>query len=103
VREEMSYETFNWVSFYFFIVLGLLLFFQTYINLVLKKITKFGIDEMALLYIRILRGKSVVDRARKLLSKEPKRIQLFGFVALISDFASIYEAIYWYGLYLVAR
>jgi len=99
----MSYETFNWVSFYFFIALGLLLFFQTYINLVLKKITAFGIDGMTLLYIRALRGQSAVDRARKLLTKETKRIQFFGFAALISGFVSIYEAINLYNMYLVVK
>lgn len=97
----MSYETFNWFWFYFYIILVMALFYQTYINLIVKKVSGFGLDRLALLYIRIIKGKSAFNQAQKLLSRDPKRIRSFGVYALISAFVAIYLAFDLYSKYLV--
>jgi len=96
----MDYQTYNWFSFYFFITLAIVMFYQTYINLAVKKVSGFGLDGLALLYIRLAKGLSAFRKAQKLLSKDPKRIRFFGFYALISALIAIYLAFDLYSKYL---
>lgn len=99
----MDYQTYNWFSFYFFSALAIALFYQAYINLVVKKVSGFGFDRLTLLYVRLIRGKSALNQAQKLLSRDPKRIQYFGFTALISAFIAIYAAFDIYIKYLSGK
>jgi hypothetical protein len=96
----MGYQTYNWFSFYFFIALAITLFSQTYINLVVKKVSGFGFDRLVLLYVQLTKGRSALHQAQKLLGKDPKRIRYFGFHALISAFVATYAAFDIYSKYL---
>ncbi len=99
----MSYETFNWLSFWFFIALTFVLFYQSWLNLVKRQLTNFSLDALILLYVRVVRGKAAVAKAKKLLRKEPKRIRMLGIVALANAFVGVYVAIDLYIKYLMVR
>jgi hypothetical protein len=98
----MSYDSYNWFVFWLFIVLALVLFYQAWMNLVRKQLTKFSIDAILLLYLRVKNGKAASSKAKNLLRKEPKRMQKLGFIAIASALAAIYIASNWYLKYLVS-
>ncbi len=99
----MSYESYNEFVFWFFIVLALALFYQSWLNLGKRQLTSFSMDALVLLYLRVKSGKAGVAKAKNLLRKEPKRVQTLGFLALASAFAAIYVAADWYLKHLVSR
>jgi len=96
----MNYETFNHLTFGLYIAFALVLFYQSWMNLVKKQLTKFSLDALILVYLRIRQGEKSVKRARKLLANETNRLRLLGIWALISGVAFIYFAIDLYIKYL---
>jgi len=89
----MSYETFNQFSLWLYIVLALILFYQSWMNIVKRQITKVSMDALVLLYIRTLKGKNAYQRAKELLIREPNRIRMLGFFALCIGITFTYIAI----------
>ena len=99
----MSYESYNWFVFWFFIALALALFYQSWLNLAKRQLTNFSMDALMFLYLRVKNGKAAVAKAKKLLRNKPKRIQTLGFIALASACAAVYVAVDWYLKYLVSQ
>ncbi len=56
----MSFETFNQLWTGLFIVLALVLFYQSWMNLVQKRLTKISFDALILLYLRVFHGEKAV-------------------------------------------
>jgi hypothetical protein len=89
----MDLETFDKFSVYFFFFLALVLFYQSWMNLVEKRLSKFSIDALMFLYLRVFRGKEYSERAKGLLSKEPSRMRTLGIFSLCGAITAIYVAI----------
>ena len=89
----MNNETFNQLSIWLYIILALILFYQSWMNIAKRQITKFSMDALVLLYIRTLKGKNALRKARDLLNREPNRLCTLGFFALCSALTFIYIAI----------
>ena len=89
----MDYTTFNQLTFVLYLILALVLLYQSWINLVKKRVTKFSLDAVILAYIRIRRGEESLDRAKRLLINEPNRLRVLGIWALISGIALMYMSI----------
>ena len=96
----MNYETFNQLTFGLYVLLALVLFYQSWMNLIKKQLTKFSLDALILVYLRIRQGEKSLKRARKLLAIEPNRLRLLGIWALTSGLAFVYLAIELYIKYL---
>ena len=96
----MDYMTYNWMVFCFFILSTMVLLYQSWANVINKKLTSFSFDALTMLYIRILRGKNAFANAKKLLVQDPKRIRTLGIYAFCGALASTYIAIDWYFKYL---
>jgi hypothetical protein len=96
----MSYSAYNQLIFVIFMVLGLVLFYQSWINLAKKQLTSFSMDALILLYVRVFRGKEQLRRTKRLLSDEPQRLRILGVIAFISGTAAFYQAVNWYLRYL---
>jgi len=96
----MDYKTYNQLIFGIFILLALILFYQSWMNLVKKQLTKFSLDALILAYLRILRGEKQLSRARKSVTNAPQRLRNLGVIALISGMIAVYQAIDWYVKYL---
>ncbi|HLO29557.1 MAG TPA: hypothetical protein VK249_10505 [Anaerolineales bacterium] len=96
----MDYETFNQLVFGFFIILALILFYQSYVNLIKKQLTKFCLDALLLAYLRVRQGEKSLKRAKKLLINEPNRLRTLGIFAFVGGIAAMYQAIAWYIKYL---
>ena len=97
----MSYESYNWFVFWIFVALALALLYQSWLNLVKRRLTSFSMDALMFLYLRIVRGEGAVTKAKSLLRKEPKRLQTLGIIALLGAFAAVYVAVDWYLRFLV--
>ena len=96
----MNVETYDWLACGFFIVSAAVLFYQSWTNIIHKKLTGFSFDALMLIYLRKLRGKNSVANANRSFEKEPKRIQTLGIFAFCGALAAIYLAIDWYLLYI---
>jgi hypothetical protein len=92
----MAYQTYNQLIFGFFIILALVLFYQSWMNLVKKQLTRFSLDALILAYVRVIRGEQRLKRAQRLLAAEPQRLRSLGIIALLSGIAAVYQAIDWY-------
>ena len=89
----MSLESFEKFSTILFLIIALVFFYQSWMNLVKKRLTKFSMDALVLWYLRVFRGKEAVDKANKLFSEEPSRMRTIGILALCSAFTAIYVAL----------
>lgn len=96
----MNYETYNQLIFGIFIILALVLFYQSWMNLIKKQLTKFSLDALILAYVRVFRGEKELRRARNLVLNEPQRLRNLGLIALICGIIAVYQAIDWYVKYL---
>ena len=96
----MDYQTYNQLIFGIFILLALILFYQSWMNLVKKQITRFSFDALVFAYIRAFRGKQELRRAKKLITAAPQSLRNLGIIALISGVMAVYQAIEWYVKYL---
>jgi hypothetical protein len=96
----MDYKTAIWLAFWFFVVLTAILFYQSWVNIVYKKLTKFSFDALMLFYLRVIRGKNFAINAMRLFEKEPNRIRTLGIYAFCGAIAGIYITIDWYFHYL---
>jgi hypothetical protein len=96
----MDYKTYNQLIFGIFTILALVLFYQSWMNLIKKQLTKFSLDALILAYVRVFRGEKELRRARNLVSNEPQRLRNLGLIALISGIIAVSQAIDWYVKYL---
>jgi hypothetical protein len=92
----LDLQSFNQLVSGIFIILALILFYQSWMNLVKKRFTKFSLDALILAYVRIIRGEKQHQRVRKLLSDDPQRLRNLGVIALISGILAVYQAVDWY-------
>jgi hypothetical protein len=60
---EISLVKYDWFVVCFFLILSCILFYQGWINLAKKEVTKFFLDAVVLAYLRIIRGKRYVANA----------------------------------------
>jgi hypothetical protein len=90
---SVSYLTFNLVTFVFCLVLALVLLYQSWINLVKKRLTRFSLDAAILAYIRFSQGEKGVQKARRLFNSEPNRLRVLGIWALISGVLLMYLSV----------
>lgn len=96
----MENKIFDWFVIWFFIISACILFYQGWMNIVHKNLTRFSFDALMLIYLRIFRGKTAVVNMKKIFTKEPKRIQTLGIFAVCGAFGAIYIALDWYLQYL---
>ena len=89
----MAYETYHNVSLVIFILLAVLLFYQSWVNLARHQLTKFCFDALLLLYIRARFGEGASKKTKKLFVQDLSRLQTLGFSALIGGVVFIYKAI----------
>jgi hypothetical protein len=96
----MQYTTYNQFIFGMFILLALVLFYQSWMNLIRKQLTKFSLDALILFYVRLVRGEKQRRKTTRLLIDEPQRIRSLGIIALVAGVLALYQAIDWYLRYL---
>ena len=99
-EHKLSYIFYNQLIVIIFIMLGLVLFYQSWMNLVKRQLTRFSLDALILLYVRVFRGEQQLRKAKRLLSDKPERLRSIGIIALISGAIAFYQAFNWYLKYL---
>ena len=92
----MKYEDFTNFAFWSFILVAIMLFYQSYINIVKKQYSRLSMDTIMLVVLRLAIGESEVKKAKRDYSK----IQKIGFYALAGGILSIYYAFDWYIRYI---
>lgn len=75
-------------SFYINLAIAILSFYAAWVNLVHKKISRFGFDAFLLLFGRLLDANQV-----KKIRKDPKLIQRMGIIMLLFGTGAIYAAV----------
>jgi hypothetical protein len=96
MEQIMSYENFNWFTVGSFIVLALMAFVQSYVNIAKNQFSNFFIDAAMLLFLSISKGKSAVNREKRNIQK----IHRIGYLTLAGGLLSLYYAIDWYVKYI---
>jgi hypothetical protein len=96
----MEYQSvlaiYNWFVVFFFILLSVIFFYQSWINLVKKQLTKFSWDTLIFVFLYFARGKNYSDKAKKTIITDPEKMKRLGTAALLRGAASIGMAIFWY-------
>jgi hypothetical protein len=96
----MSIETFDMLSVVLFVILAMILFYQSWMNLIKVQITKFSLDALLLLYLQIFRGKKSAKSSRELLSKDPHKLRMLGIFSLCGAITACYVAFDLYNKYI---
>ena len=81
------------------ILLTLMFLLQAWENLIKKRISKFSIDALGFYLASTFTSRKGRQRALEL-SKDPKRIFLFGIFAILGTIGGIYETIIWFITYI---
>jgi len=55
----MDYQTYNWFAFWSFTLFAAVSFYQSWMNIVHKKLTKISFDALVIIYLRVLHGKNL--------------------------------------------
>jgi hypothetical protein len=96
----MDLETFDKFSVFVFCFIAFVFFYQSWMNLAKKQLTKFSMDALVLMYIQAVRGKSASEKAKKLLYQEPSKLRNLGIAALCCAVTAIYIAVDIYQKYV---